>query len=153
MIYKEEIKTGITWHKVDKNIDAGDILIQEEIKLDKKITVLNLLRAQHNLTINVFEKALSNLKNENYKKQNVLSGVSIYLKKDLPNNRFLDLSWEKVKIDCFLRAMDCGILGDVPKAKIKLFNQNLNILFYEYDDNNLKLHLEQDIILKIDKKL
>lgn len=45
--------------------------------------------------------------------------------------------------------MDCGILGDVPKAKIKLFNQNLNILFYEYDDNNLKLHLEQDIVLSV----
>lgn len=49
--------------------------------------------------------------------------------------------------------MDCGALNKIPKAKIKLFNQNLNILFYEYDDNNLKLHLEQDIILKIDKKL
>lgn len=153
-IYKEESKTGITWHKVDQNIDIGDILIQEEIKLDKKITAFNKLRAQHNLAINTFQKALENLKNKNYKKQDeCLTGGGIYLKKDLPNGGFLELSWEKSKIDCFLRAMDCGALNKIPKAKIKLFNQNLNILFYEYDDNNLKLHLEQDIILKIDKKL
>lgn len=73
-IYKEELKTGITWHKVDKNIDTGDILIQEEIELDKKITALNLLRVQHNLAINVFKKALENLKNKNYKKQNDYGG-------------------------------------------------------------------------------
>lgn len=153
-IYKEELKTGITWHKVDKNIDTGDILIQEEIELDKKITALNLLRVQHNLAINVFKKALENLKNKNYKKQDeCLTGGGIYLKKDLPNGGFLELSWEKSKIDCFLRAMDCGILSNIPKAKIKLFNQNLNILFYEYNKDSLKLHLENDIILKINKNL
>lgn len=80
-------------------------------------------------------------------------GGGIYLKKDLPNGGFLELSWEKSKIDCFLRAMDCGILSNIPKAKIKLFNQNLNILFYEYNKDSLKLHLENDIILKINKNL
>ncbi|MBK1974090.1 hypothetical protein JG677_08545 [Campylobacter sp. TTU-622] len=49
--------------------------------------------------------------------------------------------------------MDCGILSNIPKAKIKLFNQNLNILFYEYNKDSLKLHLENDIILKINKNL
>ncbi|WP_234126462.1 hypothetical protein [Campylobacter sp. TTU_617] len=112
-------KTGITWHKVDKNIDTGDILIQEEIEFDKKITALNLLRAQHNLAINTFQKALENLKNKNYKKQEKRNDKErIYSKKDLPNNGFLELSWEKVKIDCFLRSM-----YGISKAKIKLFNK------------------------------
>lgn len=102
---KKNQKTGITWHKVDQNIDTGDILIQEEIKLDKKITALNLLRAQHNLAINAFQKALENLKNKNYKKQNeCLTGGGIYLKKDLPNGGFLELSWEKSKIDYFFKS-------------------------------------------------
>ncbi|WP_281431921.1 hypothetical protein [Campylobacter sp. 2018MI34] len=38
----------------------------------------------------------------------------------------------------------------ISKAKIKLFNQNL-IIFLEYSHATLKLYLEQNIVLKIDK--
>lgn len=104
-IYKEESKTGITWHKVDQNIDAGDILIQEEIKLDKKITALNLLRAQHNLAINTFQKALENLKNKNYKKQDeCLTGGGNLLKERFAQWRFFGAFLGKIKNRLFFKS-------------------------------------------------
>ncbi|CAM4052978.1 formyltransferase family protein [Campylobacter armoricus] len=62
-IWEDEIVTGITWHKVDHNIDTEDIILQKEIKINKSFTAIKLLQIQQNLAINSFRECLANVKN------------------------------------------------------------------------------------------
>ncbi|WP_245162265.1 formyltransferase family protein [Campylobacter ornithocola] len=70
-IWEDEIATGITWHKVDHNIDTGDIILQKEIKINKSFTAIKLLQMQQNLAINSFKECLENIKNSSPQKNTV----------------------------------------------------------------------------------
>lgn len=149
-IWENDKKTGITWHMVEENIDTGDILIQKEIKLDNNSTALSLLNTQHNLAIASFKEAIENLKNKISKVQ---MSEGVYHKKlSLPNNGYLDLTWNKEKISRFLRAMDCGALSGVPKARLEILGEEREILFYEINELDLILNLSDNVILKITKE-
>ncbi|TXE85660.1 formyl transferase [Campylobacter volucris] len=145
-IWQNDKKTGITWHKVDNNIDTGDIIIQKEIKLNSNINSLSLLKKQHELAMESFSECLNNL--ENLQKYGD-SKSSFHLKKDLPNNGFLDLSWKIEKIDRFFRSM--AALKGIINPKINLLNSNYEILFYDLDVN-IKLYLSNNKILEIRKE-
>ncbi|MCW1623667.1 formyl transferase, partial [Campylobacter jejuni] len=70
------------------------------------------LDTQHKLAIASFKEALKNLEIRSLN-SNFRGGVSQKLA--LPNEGYLDLTWDKEKISRFLRAMDCGTLSGVPK--------------------------------------
>lgn len=142
-------KTGITWHKIDESIDRGQILIQKEIKLDEKISSLELLRKQHQLAIDSFKECLINLQKQSFK--NVGEGGGYHSREDLPNNGYLELIWEREKIIRFLRAY--GAMSGVKKPKIKLFARDLDIIFYEFDEKNIVLKLENKNNLIIQKEM
>lgn len=79
-------------------------------------------------------------------------GGGYHKKSDLPNGGFLELSWEKEKIFRFLRAMDCGALSGICKAKIQILGQEKEILFYEINKFDLILVLSDNSTLKITKE-
>ncbi|MCR6595010.1 formyltransferase family protein [Campylobacter insulaenigrae] len=148
-IWYDDEKSGITWHKVDENIDSGDIIIQKEIIIKKQTTALQLLQKQQNLAIQSFEECLQQI--YNHSKLKIQSKNGLYHNKNsLPNNGLLDISWDRKKIINFLLAMDNGKLTN--KAKINISNQTLTIIFYEINEKYIKLTLENDIILKIIKE-
>ncbi|EDO7686959.1 formyl transferase, partial [Campylobacter coli] len=149
-IWENDKKTGITWHMVKESIDTGDILVQKEIKLDNNCTALSLLNAQHKLALTLFREALEILKNKAFKMQ--ISGGGYHKKLSLPNNGYLDLTWNKEKISRFLRAMDCGALSGVPKARLEILGEEREILFYEINELDLILNLSDNVILKITKE-
>ncbi|EAJ6685180.1 formyl transferase, partial [Campylobacter coli] len=64
----------------------------------------------------------------------------------------LELKWNKEKISRFLRAMDCGALNEIPKAKLKILGEEKEILFYEINELDLILNLSDNTILKITKE-
>ncbi|WP_390621668.1 formyltransferase family protein [Campylobacter peloridis] len=73
-IWENDKTSGITWHKVDENIDTGNIILQKEIILSKEITAIKLLQLQSNLAINSFKECLENLNNNfSQKRGGVLS--------------------------------------------------------------------------------
>ena len=43
-LYNNEVKTGITIHKMDKNIDKGEIILQEIIKIDPSDSLEDLYK-------------------------------------------------------------------------------------------------------------
>ncbi|MFY0746310.1 hypothetical protein AB7823_07740 [Campylobacter sp. LH-2024] len=47
--------------------------------------------------------------------------------------------------------MDCGALSGLAKPKIKIFDNNLEILFYQINKFDLILNLSNNTILKITK--
>ncbi len=149
-IWENDKQTGITWHMVEEGIDSGAILTQKEIKLDNHFTALSLLNTQHNLAIASFEEALQNLTNNIFKTQ--ISNEKYHKKLDLPNKGYLELAWDKEKISRFLRAMDCGALSGIPKAKLKILGEEKEILFYEINELDLILNLSDNTVLKITKE-
>lgn len=150
-IWENDKKTGITWHMVEESIDTGEILIQKEIKLNDNFTALNLLDAQHKLAIASFKEAIENLKNKISKTQ-ISAGGGYHKKLALPNEGYLDLTWDKEKISRFLRAMDCGALSEIPKARLKILGEEKEILLYEINELDLILNLSDNTILKITKE-
>lgn len=151
-IWENDKKTGITWHMVEESIDTGAILTQKEIKLDDNFTALNLLDAQHKLAIASFKEAIENLKNKISKTQISARGGGYHKKLALPNEGYLDLTWNKEKISRFLRAMDCGALSEIPKARLKILGEEKEILLYEINELDLILNLSDNTILKITKE-
>ncbi len=144
-IWEEDQKTGITWHKVGDKIDGGEILYQEEIPLDNTITSLQLLMRQHNVAIDCFYQCLENLEKGFLVPQEAETS-SYHYKKSLPNNGFLNLEWSRDKIIRFLRAMNNGALSDIPKPKIKIFDHDYEILFYEVNEEKFQIILNNFII-------
>ncbi|MBT0858576.1 formyl transferase [Campylobacter coli] len=149
-IWENDKQTGITWHKVEENIDSGAILTQKKIEINEYFTALELLRTQHNLAIVSFEEALQNLTNNIFQIQT--PSEEYHKKSDLPNKGYLELSWDKEKISRFLRAMDCGVLSEIPKPKLKILGEEKEILFYEANKFDLILNLSNNITLKITKE-
>lgn len=60
----------------------------------------------------------------------------------------MELSWKQEQIERFLRAMQ----SDGKKPRLKLLNQELEVLFYEMDAVKLSLKLSQNINLEITKE-
>lgn len=150
-IWENDELSGISWHLVDSGIDTGKILIQKAIKLDENTTASTLLLAQHKLAITSLNQALQKLVSKEFIEQKVTKS-QIHSKKDLPNNAFLELSWEEEKISRFLRAFDIGAFrGGVSLPKLVLFDKEFEVLFYEFSQNGLKLTLTNNFYIQIRK--
>ncbi|MCV3402584.1 formyl transferase [Campylobacter sp. IFREMER_LSEM_CL2090] len=151
-IWNQENITGITWHKVDCTIDTGDIILQKEIKINNSLTAIKLLQMQQNLAIKSFEECLKNIKNSfpQPKIISVVRGGDIHKISQLPNNGILDISWNILTMERFLRAMDNGNL--TPKAKVKINNMIYDISFYEINHLEIILFLSNNIKITIPKE-
>lgn len=147
-IWENDKKSGITWHKVDCGIDTGEIILQKEIQITEETTALKLLKKQHIIAIESLKECFNILKINNFSCEKSISYGGGYHKKcDLPNNGILYLSWEKEKINRFLRAMDNGNL--TPKAKVFIKNKEIEIVCYKINETCIEIILNDDIILKI----
>ncbi|HEC1786577.1 TPA: formyl transferase [Campylobacter lari] len=151
-IWNQENTTGITWHKVDCTIDTGDIILQKEIKINNSLTAIKLLQMQQILAIKSFEECLKNIKNS-FPQSKIISMITergVYKMCQLPNNGILDISWNILTMERFLRAMDNGNL--TPKAKVKINNMIYDISFYEINHLEIILFLSNNIKITIPKE-
>lgn len=130
-IFNQESVGGITWHKVAKEIDAGEIIIQKELDISKDITSLLLLKKYGVIALEGFKEILSSLLDGSY--------VSFPQKGEIhkmryssmkPNNGYLDIDWDGHKISAFLRSMDYGPLQTFGVPKIILLDKEYNIEKY-----------------------
>lgn len=135
MIDKDEY-TGITWHKIDKEIDKGFIIYQEKYLIKKNETLYTLTKELLDIGSsyikNNFTELLSydynNLKITNNKSDN-LNGKYHY-GDELPNNGYLNLESDSEEIDLYLRAFDDNHLNIIPKLKVKIDNIRYEIVKY-----------------------
>ncbi|MEX3745398.1 MULTISPECIES: formyltransferase family protein [Lysinibacillus] len=121
-IYEQDNTTGITWHFVDGGIDTGDIIIQEEVVIDEKMSSLSLLKLQNQIALDKFKEILFELLEErsNHVNQDVDIKYKLHLSKDIPNGGFLNTEWNIDKIGAFLKSMDYGALRVMGHPKIRL---------------------------------
>lgn len=152
-IFSGDEYAGATWHVVNSNIDDGDILIQDKIKLDNKITSLQLTEHLINLGIKMFGAIILSIldnKIETFQQEN--AKYDMHTSKDLPNNGYIDFSRSMDEISLFLRSMDFGKIRIVPYPKISLFGEVLDILSYKIDNNFIELNLSNQKKLKMEIK-
>lgn len=110
-IYEKDEYTGITWHIVSEKVDKGEIIAQEKIKLDEKITSMKLLTLQTEKAFSSFKTFIEPFLNGTCATvpQGREGATSFHFSKDRPNGGELDLNWSADKISAFLRAYDYGI--------------------------------------------
>ncbi|EES88839.1 formyltransferase family protein [Helicobacter canadensis] len=145
-IWEGDKKTGVTWHQVDCGVDTGAIIVQKEIEIGEMMA-MELLQKQHLLAIETLEECLMKLL-ENKVMQQKEEETKYHFASKLPNDGFLDLLWEYNKIIRFMRSMDCGFA----RAKVKLSDDILRILKFNFNDDRIELILEKHIVILILKK-
>tara|TARA_B100001027_G_C16217043_1_gene307963 strand:+ start:158 stop:913 length:756 start_codon:yes stop_codon:yes gene_type:complete len=104
VIINQEEKTGITIHEMVSEVDAGNILYQEEVIIARDETAFTLYNKLADKFISIFDDFFTNFLNGNLKKQQMDSTGSYYPRL-LPYNGYIDITWNKSKIESFIRAM------------------------------------------------
>lgn len=119
-IYEGDEKTGITWHRVDAGIDTGAVYLQKEVEIDSSVTSLKLLTRLNEAAL----KGLQELLQQGFLEREPVSqkpeGGKCRMAKEIPNDGWLDLSWDAKQMSRFLRAMDYGIMNVLGKPKVRL---------------------------------
>lgn len=130
VIFQQESQTGITWHLVNENIDEGEIICQKKIDVSNHETGLSLARKLMITGAEEFRKIFPLIldKKINSFRQN-LEG-ELHKSKDVPNNGFLDLTWDFDKIYAFLRSLDYGKIDVFDKPIITFLGYKMKILRY-----------------------
>lgn len=165
-IFKQSDYGGITWHKVEKEVDKGDIIIQKKIPITEKHTSFTLLREYMNKGLEAFMEIFETLISGKIllTPQETSQKHKFNFSNEIPNNGYLDLSWNGTQMSSFLRAMDYGplvILGlpmilvnetcyKIQKYSIEA-NQNIDE-FVNFDIENNKVTICRDnLVFKLDR--
>lgn len=137
VIYNKEPYTGITWHYVNSEIDAGQIIAQKKIYLDGNETALQIVKSVMQEGKTVFEEFIDKLLESPIEgKSNQQDMIRCYRRNQLPQDGYLDLKQETNDIIRLLRAFDYGPLDIVPKLKIKYGNNLFHIEKYRVSFSN-----------------
>lgn len=140
-IFEQDKVTGITWHKVTKKIDNGEILIQRKIPLDEGITSLKLMIIQQKVAIEAFKKIIKKLLTDTmsaYEQEK--TNTKVHYARQVPNNGILDTEWDIQKISAFLRAMDYGKLRILGTPIVMIEKKS-----YTWDSYNIIAEEEENV--------
>ncbi len=71
-VYNREKKYGVCWHKIEKGIDTGDILIEKKFDIKNDFTAFQIDAKSVEVGINLFKKIIKLIKKNSFKfkKQN-----------------------------------------------------------------------------------
>lgn len=132
-IFEGDKKTGITWHMLTAQVDAGDILVQKEMELTRRHTSYQVFREQILLAQEGFAQLLPGLLAGTVKArvQNPDRKRRMHYSKDVPNGGMLNPDWDAEQISAFLRAMDYSILNVVPRPRLQADGQEFIIKKYK----------------------
>lgn len=117
-IFEGDDKTGITWHQITTEVDAGDICIQKELLLTEESTSFKVFREQSRMAVEGFADILDNLLTGTcqLQEQSGERGILRY-SYEAPEDGILDPGWTFKKISSFLRAYDYGGLQVVKEPR------------------------------------
>jgi methionyl-tRNA formyltransferase len=121
VIFNGESHHGVTWHLVDENTDTGNILCQRKFKVSNDDTALNIMMKAIGLGTKLFSECWKEFINpENKGHPQKRTSERVYGLKDIPNDGYLDISWDFDMMARFLRCLDYEpfSLFPLPQAKI-----------------------------------
>ena len=93
-IYEGKKTTGITWHYVAEEIDAGDIIIQKKCIIDDDVKAYELVASQMKLASDAFKECFDDILHGvvQTKKQMVPAHRKIYKSFEIPGNGKINLA-------------------------------------------------------------
>lgn len=111
-IFEGDATTGVTWHMITPDVDAGEIILQRRVEITEHMTALKLFRALNQISEESFPAVFRAAMEGDLKTYPQPSDVRYPLRyaKDKPADGVLDLTWDIDKMYRFVRAMDYGIL-------------------------------------------
>jgi methionyl-tRNA formyltransferase len=100
---------GATIHKIDTQIDHGDILFQKRFPIPDNCWVNELYQLTYNASFNLFRQTLAHLVEGKFSPvpQELLVGkfgTSVHYRKEMAALKSIDLAWDQEKIERYIRA-------------------------------------------------
>lgn len=124
-IWNDEENFAITFHYINTGVDSGDILYQPKVNVTENETRQSLYEKCDDVAIQTFKANYQDFLTQ--KKIAISQNMNnkSYYKRELPHNGFIDLSWDKEKIERFIRATSFyPFVG----AKLKIGNKIYSIV-------------------------
>jgi amino acid adenylation domain-containing protein len=124
-IMNNEVCHGITWHIMDINIDAGDILKQDTFQIEKTETAGSLNLKCYQTAIESFRQLINDLQNNTAKQIPQNLDARSYYGNHANDINYGFINWEKSanEIECFCRALNFGdTVNTLASAKIFIAN-------------------------------
>ncbi|MBS56304.1 MAG: hypothetical protein CMP16_00335 [Rickettsiales bacterium] len=107
-IINKESTFGTTLHVIDEGVDSGDILFERRFPIVSDINVEDLYKKTFKESVILFRENLKNIIFGNYKRYPQLlsddKNTYFYKRKDIEKIKKIDLSWDKEKINRYIRA-------------------------------------------------
>jgi methionyl-tRNA formyltransferase len=124
-IWNGETEFAVTMHYVKKEVDAGRIIVQSFFELDKSETRKSLYEKSTKYCHEMLKGNLAKILEQKISGTEQDESKKTYYPRSLPNEGFLDLSWDEETQSRFIRAI-CfpGFVG----PKIKIGNQIISLL-------------------------
>ncbi len=131
-IYEQDTWGGISWHVLNQEIDAGDILCQKRIRVTEEMTSLQLLRLCEKEALDSFDiflplseiDSIPRIRQEEQKERPKK-------KKDIPNGGFLNLDWPIEKSLAFLNSLNYGGMDVLGFPQVNYSNIDFTIKKYQ----------------------
>lgn len=138
-IFEGDKLAGITWHKVERGVDSGRILVQAKFPLPDNITSGELLKIQASVAVRALDDKLDALLTGEYElmEQERTPG-STHKKDERPNDGRLSPDWDPDKIWRFLRAYDYGATKNLGVPTINIGGQAYAFRGYEKKSPSVK---------------
>lgn len=153
VIFEGKKRTGITWHYVNSDVDAGDIIIQKEcrVEADEKAYQLSgrLMEVALDALKECFDKVISD--EVDVIEQKISTNRRVYKSSDLPGDGIFSLDDSPEFIYKVLRAMDYGKTGVFPAVKMIIDGKMARVIRYEIIPNNKIKDSDNTIFLLISR--
>lgn len=104
VIFNGEKQTGITYHYMTSEIDAGDIILQKKIDISENETAYSLYYRLIDEGVENFSEVYTMIRQGRVSAQKQ-QGESSYYRRGVPYGGFIDRDWPEDKIKRFIRAM------------------------------------------------
>jgi methionyl-tRNA formyltransferase len=103
-IINNEIETGITAHVINEKCDAGDIIFQLKVPINKDDTGAVILEKYKLEYYNVFKEVINNLKSNKLALIKQDESLATYFSKRTPDDGRINWNWSKERIRNWIRA-------------------------------------------------
>lgn len=147
-IYEGETETGVTFHYINSEVDAGEMIAQFRISISETVTGIELFNKLFETAYEGFCEILPNIMCDTAPRIKLNTNQNdIKLARDVPNNGILDANWTYEKANRFLRCMDYGVFSQFPKPKMMYNGEWVNWKKYSFNSVNEE---KDSILLKLD---
>lgn len=132
-IYEKERQTGITWHYVTKEIDAGNIIIQKQCEIGSDTKAYELAAELMELAWKGFRECFTEVVEEKVQAlpQPAAANRRLYKSTEVPGNGEFSLTDSPTDIYRLLRALDYGKNSIFPSAETFCEGKKIKVLGYK----------------------